>query len=90
MGAHLSQHAYIPTREASCCSFVCSAKTAWYLYLNQTVVPSQTKDKGKAYAALSVLFNLQNTSCHLQTSVFSTHRLQCSLSLPVHINKTRA
>lgn len=52
MGAHLSQHAYIPTREASCCSFVCSAKTAWYLYLNQTVVPSQTKDKGKTQAAI--------------------------------------
>ena len=45
MGAHLSQHAHIPTAEDPADHpFVCSAKTARYFHLNQTVVSSHTKE----------------------------------------------
>ncbi len=45
MGPHLSQRAHRRGRADR--SFVCSAQTARYLYLNQTVVSVSTKDAVK-------------------------------------------
>ena len=69
MGAHLSQHAHVPTAESEHFHvFVCSAKTACSSYLNQTVVPLKTKDACQAFFHVRVdlslrLFGLRTHSC---------------------------
>ena len=69
MGAHLSQHAYVPTAESEHFHlFVCSAKTACSSYLNQSVVPLKTKDAAQAFFHVHVdlsprLFGLRTLSC---------------------------